>query len=87
MKQVFIRNTDQNLDYGSDRLTLLEHLEHNNIPVQYQCREGYCGACRCTLNSGSVEYLQEPLAFIRKGEILLCCSKPLEDIDLTLPHF
>ncbi|ATC94660.1 class I ribonucleotide reductase maintenance protein YfaE [Pseudoalteromonas tunicata] len=87
MKQVIIRNTDQILEYGSDRFTLLEHLEQHKIPVQYQCREGYCGACRCKLNSGSVEYLQEPLAFIRQGEILLCCAKPLEDVDLTLPHF
>ncbi|OUL56821.1 class I ribonucleotide reductase maintenance protein YfaE [Pseudoalteromonas ulvae] len=85
MKQVKISNTDQTLEYESDRYTLLEFLETQKIPVQYQCREGYCGACRCKLTSGEVEYQQEPLAFIRKGEILLCCSKPLDDVELTLP--
>ena len=85
MKQVKISNTDQTLQYKSDRYTLLEFLETHNIAVQYQCREGYCGACRCKLNSGEIEYQQEPLAFIRPGEILLCCSKPVDEVELTLP--
>lgn len=63
---------------------LLTALEENKISAPYQCREGFCGACRATLVSGSVDYPQEPLAFIREGEVLLCCSVPLTDLKITL---
>jgi ferredoxin len=34
--------------------------------------------------SGNVQYNEEPLAFVRDGEILLCCSKPNGDIRINL---
>jgi ferredoxin len=64
--------------------TLLDYLESNKIEVHYHCREGFCGACRCKLVKGCVNYKIEPLAFIRPGEILLCCATPATDIDLEL---
>ncbi|WP_089152989.1 class I ribonucleotide reductase maintenance protein YfaE [Thalassotalea crassostreae] len=64
--------------------TTLEYLEANNIEIHYHCRDGFCGACRVTLNKGEVEYINgEPLAFIREDEILPCCSVPTTDIDIT----
>ena len=53
--------------------------------VNFHCREGYCGACRCKLLSGEVRYITEPLAFVRSGEFLPCCSIPLTDIDIEIP--
>lgn len=73
------------LEFGSEQRSLLEALEAQKQQVNYQCREGYCGACRCKLLSGSVSYLNEPLAFVRKGEILPCCSIPITDIEIELP--
>jgi ferredoxin len=72
------------LEFDS-QANLLDALEQANQPMNYQCREGFCGACRCTLVSGSIQYLYEPLAFVRKGEFLPCCSVPDSDIDIELP--
>lgn len=64
---------------------LLNALEQQQLQVNFQCREGYCGACRCKLLQGEVRYLQEPLAFVRQGEFLPCCSVPLTDITIEIP--
>jgi len=64
--------------------TLLNALQKNNVDVLYHCREGFCGACRCQLKQGEVNYINEPLAFVRRGEILTCCSKPAGDIEIEL---
>lgn len=64
--------------------TLLEALEQHDIQVPYQCREGYCGACRCKLVSGTVRYLQEPLAWVNSDDILPCCCIPQGDMTLEL---
>jgi ferredoxin len=62
--------------------TLLEVFEQNQLPVEYQCRSGYCGACRMKLLKGQVSYQQTPLACMQKGEILPCCCRAVSDIDL-----
>jgi len=64
-------------------ITTLEYLESQGLKVNYHCRDGTCGACRCKLNKGSVAYTTEPLAYIRDGEILTCCTTPTSDIDIT----
>ena len=60
--------------------TLLEGLERTGHQVEYQCRSGYCGACRVTLRAGSVDYLNTPLAYLRQDEILPCCCRALEPL-------
>ncbi|MCC5851901.1 MAG: 2Fe-2S ferredoxin-like protein [Alkalimonas sp.] len=77
-------NAEQSLEFSHQR-NLLIALEQAKFSVHYQCREGYCGACRCHLRSGQVRYLQEPLAFVRPGEFLPCCSVPVGDIAIELP--
>ncbi|WP_127956898.1 class I ribonucleotide reductase maintenance protein YfaE [Serratia microhaemolytica] len=63
---------------------LLELLESNQVPVEYQCRSGYCGACRLTLLKGAVVYRQPPLASINEGEILPCCCTASMDLELEI---
>lgn len=63
-----------------DAETLLEGLERTGHQVEYQCRSGYCGACRVTLSAGSVDYEKPPLAFLRQDEILPCCCRVLEPL-------
>lgn len=33
-------------------ILLLVALEAHQVEVEYQCREGYCGSCRCRLVAG-----------------------------------
>ncbi|NKI75510.1 2Fe-2S ferredoxin-like protein [Dickeya sp. CFBP 2040] len=64
--------------------SLLEALESQQVPVEYQCRSGYCGACRLRLIKGKVAYRETPLACLQRGEILPCCCMPLNDIELDM---
>ncbi len=66
--------------------TLLENLESNGIQADFQCRDGHCGACQTRLVKGTVEYTQDPLAYIRQGFILTCCSKAKDNVELALPE-
>ncbi len=63
---------------------ILNALEREGIESHYHCRDGFCGACRCKLNKGNIEYPITPLAYIGDGEILTCCSKPTTDIDINI---
>lgn len=62
--------------------TLLEGLERTGHEVEYQCRSGYCGACRIKICSGRVSYAELPLAFVGPGEVLPCCCTVEEDLTL-----
>ena len=62
--------------------TLLENLEAQAVSVEFHCRDGHCGACRSTLISGNVDYSTFPMAYLKDGEVLLCCSKSNESINI-----
>lgn len=64
--------------------TLLEGLERTGHQVEYQCRGGYCGSCRVTLHSGSVEYQEQPLAYLQDNEILPCCCRAIEPLVVSV---
>ena len=74
---IYTRDTFFELGEGE---TLLEGLERTGHYVEYQCRSGYCGACRIKLKVGSVVYPSAPLAFLKRDEILPCCCRPAEPI-------
>ncbi|MCF2947019.1 class I ribonucleotide reductase maintenance protein YfaE [Paraglaciecola aquimarina] len=62
--------------------TILQSIERKEVEVQSHCRDGFCGACRCKLKSGQVEYKVDPLAFINDDEILTCCTIPITNIEI-----
>jgi len=64
--------------------SLLDTLERTGHQIEYQCRQGYCGACRTPLISGSVTYIVDPLATVAPGSILPCCCKADGDIKLAV---
>lgn len=66
--------------------SLLESLEAAGIACHYHCRDGFCGACRTKLLSGTVDYLTDPLAFIDDDEILPCCCYPTSEIKVDIPQ-
>ena len=64
--------------------SVLETLERHGHHVEFQCRSGYCGACRTPLLAGKVHYAAVPLAFVSQGECLPCCCKPVGAIKLDI---
>lgn len=62
--------------------TILETMEKAGIEPEYNCRDGHCGACRCKLVSGEVEYVGFAMAYTQTGEILPCISKAKSDVQL-----
>jgi ferredoxin len=53
---------------------VLAALSRQGVKPETQCKQGFCGACRARLVKGRIKYTQEPIAFTRKDEILLCCA-------------
>ncbi len=80
MPHITTRDTVFELQPGE---TLLEGLERTGHDVEYQCRSGYCGACRLKLLSGEVGYAEQPLAFVAPGEILPCCCTVTTDVSVA----
>ena len=67
---------------GGQGVSVLEQLERAGHQVPFQCREGYCGACRMELVDGQVHYRQDPLAWVNEGEILACSCEARSDIKI-----
>ncbi|WP_323925716.1 class I ribonucleotide reductase maintenance protein YfaE [Aeromonas caviae] len=64
--------------------SVLETLERHGHHVEFQCRSGYCGACRTPLLAGKVHYAAVPLAFVSQRECLPCCCQPVGAIKLDI---
>lgn len=78
--EVKIQVDDLMAIYAPKSQPILDTLEEHDIRLEYQCRQGYCGACRVKLLEGRVEYDETPLAFLKENEIVTCCSKAITDI-------
>lgn len=81
MKKITVNQQQFELEAGE---SVLDGLLRTGHPVEYQCKNGYCGACSCRLLSGQVTYSTPPLAYIPAGQILTCCCKPQTDLTLEL---
>ncbi|MFB6422077.1 MAG: class I ribonucleotide reductase maintenance protein YfaE [Candidatus Malihini olakiniferum] len=81
---ITLRASRMQLASSDSASSLLDVLEQYRIPVEYQCRSGYCGACRLRLVTGRVAYRQMPIACIKQDEILPCYCMPLNNIELDL---
>ncbi|MFC0179772.1 class I ribonucleotide reductase maintenance protein YfaE [Thorsellia kenyensis] len=75
---------DKTISYESNESCLLDTLKKNEIFIEFQCTEGFCGACRTKKVSGEVAYHTEPLAYLNDKEILPCCCRPLTDLELEI---
>lgn len=65
--------------------TLLDAGLRHEIKLPYECRNGSCGLCKCTVTHGRVNpgYFQpEALsaADLAAGKVLLCCATALDDL-------
>lgn len=64
--------------------SLLELAEAHGLSPPYSCRSGICHTCACRLETGEVEYVEEPIDPPAAGLVLICCSKPRTDVILDL---
>lgn len=64
--------------------SILELAEACDVPVRWSCRTGVCHNCESGLVSGAVAYELEPLDKPARGNLLICCSRPVRDIVIDL---
>jgi ferredoxin-NADP reductase len=74
--------SESTVDCAADT-TVLEAAQRAGITVPFSCGQGMCGTCKQTLVSGSVEMNHNGgirRREIEQNRILLCCSKPREQL-------
>ena len=69
--------------------TLLDAGLRADLPLRWDCRSGGCGLCLCTVLNGRVElgdYQPAVLteAMRARGQALMCCAVPLEDVEIEV---
>ncbi len=64
--------------------SVLEFAEACDIPVRWSCRAGVCHTCETALIGGEVRYDPEPIDAPASGNVLICCARPVTDIELDL---
>ena len=70
--------------------TLLEAGLRAGLSLPYECRNGGCGVCMCTILNGRVDHgAYQPSTLTAQmraeGKALMCCAVPLEDIEFEVP--
>jgi len=64
--------------------SILELAEACDVPVRWSCRTGVCHNCESGLIYGSVIYQPDPLDPPAEGNVLICCSRPQDDVVIDL---
>lgn len=67
--------------------TLLDAGLRQDINMPYECRNGGCGVCKCTVLAGKVDPgLYQPNALsaeeLAQGKVLACCATALDDAEI-----
>lgn len=65
--------------------SILDALLRGGESLEYQCKQGYCGACALPLVEGEVTYQLEPLGAVRAGMFLPCCTTPNTNLVIARP--
>jgi ferredoxin-NADP reductase len=72
------------VSWDSKFQSLLELAEACDVPVRWSCRTGVCHTCECGLISGSIQYDPEPLEPAADGNLLICCSRPQDNLVIDI---
>ena len=69
--------------------TLLEAGLRQGLALPYECRNGGCGVCRCTVLHGSVDHgvyqrSALPDTLRAEGTTLMCCATALSDLEIEV---
>ncbi len=82
--KVFFTRSGLTVPWSSRYGSLLEFAEARDIPVRWSCRTGVCHTCESGLIGGKINYAPKPLDRPSEGNVLICCSTPLSEIELDL---
>lgn len=71
--------------------TLLDAGLRDGLALPYECRNGGCGKCICTVVQGKVDHgLYQQTALTQdmraQGKTLLCCATPLSDLSIEVEY-
>ena len=69
---------------GSTYQSILELAEACDVPVRWSCRTGVCHNCESGLVSGSISYDPDPLDPPARGNVLICCCRPQDDVVIDI---
>ncbi|WP_246256954.1 MOSC and FAD-binding oxidoreductase domain-containing protein [Pararobbsia alpina] len=69
---------------ASNYQSILELAEACDVPVRWSCRTGVCHNCESGLISGLVTYQPDPLDPPAQGNVLICCSRPQDDVVIDI---
>ena len=72
------------VSWASRYQSLLELAEACDVPAKWSCRTGVCHTCETAMITGSVSYQPDPIEPAADGNVLLCCSRPAEDVALDM---
>ena len=64
--------------------SILELAEACDVSVRWSCRTGVCHNCESGLISGSITYQPDPLDSPAAGNLLICCSRPQDDVVIDI---
>jgi ferredoxin-NADP reductase/MOSC domain-containing protein YiiM/ferredoxin len=81
---VSFARSDLAIPWSSDYGTLLELAEACDVSVRWSCRTGVCHTCETPLIAGDVDYAPDPVEPPGDGRVLICCSRPRDDMVLDL---
>jgi ferredoxin len=81
---VAFARSDLTIAWSADYGSLLELAEACDVPVRWACRTGVCQTCETTLIAGDVDYSPNPVEPPPAGSVLICCSRPGDDLVLDL---
>lgn len=70
--------------WGSSYPSLLDFAEACDVPTRWSCRTGVCHNCETPMLAGAVVYDPEPIERPAEGNVLLCCSRPVEAVVLDV---
>lgn len=70
--------------WSPDHASLLGLAEACDIPTRWSCRTGVCHTCVTPLVSGDITYTTEPLEPPEAATVLVCCSRPANEVVLDL---
>jgi ferredoxin-NADP reductase/MOSC domain-containing protein YiiM/ferredoxin len=76
--------SDLTIPWKSDYGSLLELAEACDVPVRWSCRTGVCQTCETSIIAGAVDYSPDPVEPPADGSVLLCCSRPRDNVVLEL---
>lgn len=71
--------------------TILEAGLRAGLALPFDCRSGGCGVCLCTVLEGRVDHGPYQAAVLTeamraRGQALMCCAVPLEDVVFEVPN-